>query len=156
MNMKNKIKFNFPHVSEYEEKGKIGTNHTKLYDDEGNIISDEENNIKSNVGIKPMCIRGNMNLAVTNRGQLLPCCKCDTHRMMKDPEFKKLVDNSYLTDYNSVNDILNNDYYKAFQESLERNRCPFACWDLCRTNKEKGRQEMTVAVKGELKIWERK
>jgi hypothetical protein len=103
-----------------------------------------------------MCFNGDMNLAVTNRGQVLPCCHCDTERMMKDPEFKKLAENSYLKDYDHVNDILSNDHWQAFYESLENNRGPFACWDTCRSNKKQGKQEMTVAEGGKLKIWERK
>jgi hypothetical protein len=142
MSLKEKIKFNFPHVSEYTERGDVEKSNTKLYDE--------------NVKIKPMCFNGNMNLAVTNRGQVLPCCHCDTERMMKDPEFKKLAENSYLKDYDHVNDILSNDHWQAFYESLENNRGPFACWDTCRSNKKQGKQEMTVAEGGKLKIWERK
>jgi|TARA_R110001632_G_scaffold43822_9_gene111456 hypothetical protein len=142
MSLKEKIKFNFPHVSEYTERGDVEKSNTKLYDE--------------NVKIKPMCFNGDMNLAVTNRGQVLPCCHCDTERMMKDPEFKKLAENSYLKDYDHVNDILSNDHWQAFYESLENNRGPFACWDTCRSNKKQGKQEMTVAEGGKLKIWERK
>lgn len=142
MSLKEKIKFNFPHVSEYTERGDVEKSNTKLYDE--------------NVKIKPMCFNGNMNLAVTNRGQVLPCCHCDTERMMKDPEFKKLAENSYLKDHDHVNDILSNDHWQAFYESLENNRGPFACWDTCRSNKKQGKQEMTVAEGGKLKIWERK
>jgi hypothetical protein len=142
MSLKEKIKFNFPHVSEYTERGNVEKSNTKLYDE--------------NVKIKPMCFNGNMNLAVTNRGQVLPCCHCDTERMMKDPEFKKLAENSYLKDHDHVNDILSNDHWQAFYESLENNRGPFACWDTCRSNKKQGKQEMTVAEGGKLKIWERK
>jgi|TARA_B110000495_G_scaffold52155_1_gene43685 hypothetical protein len=142
MSLKEKIKFNFPHVSEYTERGDVEKSNTKLYDE--------------NVKIKPMCFNGNMNLAVTNRGQVLPCCHCDTERMMKDPEFKKLAENSYLKDYDHVNDILSNDHWQAFYESLENNRGPIACWDTCRSNKKQGKQEMTVAEGGKLKIWERK
>lgn len=142
MSLKEKIKFNFPHVSEYTDRGDVEKSNTKLYDE--------------NVKIKPMCFNGNMNLAVTNRGQVLPCCHCDTKRMMKDPEFKKLAENSYLKDHDHVNDILSNDHWQAFYESLENNRGPFACWDTCRSNKKQGKQEMTVAEGGKLKIWERK
>ena len=110
MSLKEKIKFNFPHVSEYTERGDVEKSNTKLYDE--------------NVKIKPMCFNGDMNLAVTNRGQVLPCCHCDTERMMKDPEFKKLAENSYLKDYDHVNEILSNDHWQAFYESLENNRGP--------------------------------
>ena len=142
MSLKEKIKFNFPHVSEYTERGDVEKSNTKLYDE--------------NVKIKPMCFNGDMNLAVTNRGQVLPCCHCDTETMMNDPDFKKLAENSYLKDYDHVNDILSNDHWQAFHKSLENNRGPFACWDTCRSNKKQGKQEMTVAEGGKLKIWERK
>jgi|TARA_B110000444_G_scaffold182342_1_gene171219 hypothetical protein len=146
MSLKDKIKFNFPHVSEYTDRGNV----------ENNLTDEERNNIKSDVKIKAMCFNGDMNLAVTNRGQVLPCCHCDTETMMNDPDFKKLAENSYLKDYDHVNDILSNDHWQAFHKSLENNRGPFACWDTCRSNKKQGKQEMTVAEGGKLKIWERK
>ena len=149
------IKFNFPHVSEYDELARVPSR-TNLYDENGNVITDEQNGIKSDITMKPMCFKGDMNLAVDNRGRLLPCCHCDTERMMKDPDFKKLAENSYLKDHDHVNDILSNDHWLAFYESLENNRGPFACWDTCRNNKKQGKQEMTVAEGGKLKIWERK
>ena len=73
MSLKDKIKFNFPHVSEYTDRGNV----------ENNLTDEERNNIKSDVKIKAMCFNGDMNLAVTNRGQVLPCCHCDTETMMK-------------------------------------------------------------------------
>ena len=68
MSLKEKIKFNFPHISEYNHRGNV----------EEPLTDEERKNIKSDVKIKPMCFNGNMNLAVTNRGQVLPCCHCDT------------------------------------------------------------------------------
>ena len=52
MSLKNKIKFNFPHVSEYTERGDI----------EKNLTDEERKNIKSDVKIEPMCFDGDMNL----------------------------------------------------------------------------------------------
>ena len=57
------IKFNFPHVSEYDELARVPSR-TNLYDENGNVITDEQNGIKSDITMKPMCFKGDMNLAV--------------------------------------------------------------------------------------------
>ena len=105
-----------------------------------------------------MCIKGNMNLAITNRGQVIPCCRCDTNENMTDPEFKKMIDASQLKDYKCIDDIIESDVWKQFYDQLKQNRGPKACWDTCRTNKpEEDKQEMVFADKdGKLKVWERK
>ena len=59
--MTEKVKLNFPHITDYK---------------------DTEPDTK----IEPMCIKGNMNLAITNRGEVIPCCRCDTNENMSDPE----------------------------------------------------------------------
>ena len=152
-----KVRLNFPHISEYNEKGRVGKTYTKLWDENDQQISDEKNGIKSDKTISPMCFSGEMNLAVDNRGRLLPCCHCDTPKMLSDPEFKKLVDNSHINDYDKIEDILDTEHWQAFHKSLENNRGPWACWDTCRANKPgELKQEMVVAEEGKLKIWERK
>lgn len=150
------IRQNYPHVSEYDHLAKVHKR-TNFYDENGNFISDEDNGITSDIKIDPMCFRGNMNLAVDNRGHLLPCCHCDTENMMNDKEFRKLVDNSNIADYERIEDILDTDQWHAFHKALEHNRGPVACWDTCRSNKnKKDKQEMVVAEDGKLKAWERK
>ena len=77
--------------------------------------------------------------------------------MMNDKEFRKLVDNSNIADYERIEDILDTDQWHAFHKALEHNRGPVACWDTCRSNKKKkDKQEMVVAEGGKLKAWERK
>ena len=139
------IKLNFPHITEYNEYGKITPGKNKFPGQE-------------DTKIEPMCIKGNMNLAVTNRGQVIPCCRCDTNENMTDPEFKKMIDASQLKDYKCIDDIIESDVWKQFYDQLKQNRGPKACWDTCRTNKpEEDKQEMVFADKdGKLKVWERK
>jgi len=150
------IKFNFPHVSEYDELARVPSR-TNLYDENGNVITDEQNGIKSDITMKPMCFKGDMNLAVDNRGRLLPCCHCDTRNMTGDKEWRKLLEKSKIEDYNTLEEIIDSEAWKAFYKSLQHNRGPVACWDTCRSNKKKkDKQEMTVAEGGKLKIWERK
>ena len=131
--MTEKVKLNFPHITDYK---------------------DTEPDTK----IEPMCIKGNMNLAITNRGEVIPCCRCDTNENMSDPEFRKMIDRSRIADHGSIDDIIESDVWKQFYDQLKENRGPKACWDTCRTNKpESDKQEMVFADKdGKLKVWERK
>ena len=131
--MTEKVKLNFPHITDYK---------------------DTEPDTK----IEPMCIKGNMNLAITNRGEVIPCCRCDTNENMSDPEFRKMIDRSRIADYDSIDDIIESDVWKQFYDQLKENRGPKACWDTCRTNKpESDKQEMVIADKDvKLKVWERK
>ncbi len=127
------VKLNFPHITEYKDTDK-------------------------DTRIEPMCVKGNMNLAITNRGELIPCCKCDTRENMENPEFRKMIDRSRIADYDSIEDIIESDVWKQFYDQLKQNRGPKACWDACRTNKpDSDKQEMVYADEsGKLRIWERK
>lgn len=87
-----------------------------------------------------------MEQAITNRGHLLPCCRCDHPKTMNDPEFQKLTDVSYISDYNKIDDILKTKEWKQFYISLKNNNAPWACWDNCRDTSPY-RQTITVVDK---------
>ena len=40
--------------------------------------------------MKPMCFE-EFGFAITNKGELLPCCYCDSQKTLNDPDFKKLT-----------------------------------------------------------------
>ena len=40
--------------------------------------------------INPKCFTGELSVAFTNRGHLIPCCYWDSHKTMNDPRFQKL------------------------------------------------------------------
>ena len=45
-----------------------------------------------------------MSPAVTNRGELIPCCWCDPPRASKDPIMKQMLKVSKISDYNNIED----------------------------------------------------
>jgi hypothetical protein len=85
--------------------------------------------------LDPQCFKGTIGLAVTNRGQLIPCCRCDVPQVVNDPEFKKLLETSYIADYNDPKDILKTKYWKRFYKNLKRNIGPICCHQTCGKNK---------------------
>lgn len=78
-----------------------------------------------------------MAFAVTNRGELIPCCRCDEPGTIDDPEFQKLLAVSKISENNSVEDILSTKQWKRFYKNLKRNIGPKACWNTCQKNKSK-------------------
>jgi len=86
--------------------------------------------------LDPQCINGTIAYAVTNRGHLIPCCRCDDPQTMNDSEFQKLLSVSKISDYNSINEILQTKEWIEFEENLKNNKGPHACFHTCRKNKE--------------------
>ena len=87
---------------------------------------------------KPLCITGDIELAITNRNQLLPCCYVDNPEYLQNPTLKKLVESSEISKHNSLADITNNkhwvDLYNKLKEASESQDtknipepCAFSC-----------------------------
>lgn len=87
------------------------------------------------VELDPKCFK-KQQMAVTNRGHLIPCCYCDTKHTMDDPEFQKLLAVSKISDYNSISDILATEEWKEFEYNLRQNIGPRACQTICAKNKK--------------------
>ncbi len=87
------------------------------------------------VELKPKCFE-DQQMAVTNRGHLIPCCYCDTQHTMNDLEFQKLLKVSKISDYNSIEEILNTNEWKEFYKNLQQNIGPRACQTVCAKNKK--------------------
>lgn len=85
--------------------------------------------------LDPQCFKNNIAFAVTNRGELIPCCMCDDPPTINDPEFKKLLAVSKISDHNTIEDILRTKQWKKFYKNLKRHTGPAACWQTCRSNK---------------------
>lgn len=86
--------------------------------------------------LDPLCFKDRIAFAVTNRGHLIPCCRCDDPLTMNDPEFQKLLAVSKISDYNSIEEILVTKEWKEFEENLRNHKGPHACFHTCRKNKE--------------------
>ena len=59
-----------------------------------------------------------MSPAVTNRGELIPCCWCDQPRASKDPIMKQMLKVSKISDHNSIEDILTTKEWQEFAKNL--------------------------------------
>ena len=96
--------------------------------------------------LDPQCFKGTIGLAVTNRGQLIPCCRCDVPQVVNDPEFKKLLETSYIADYNDPMDIVQTKYWKRFYKNLKRNIGPICCYETCSKHKKENDIQVTKHI----------
>lgn len=85
--------------------------------------------------LDPMCLKGTIAMAITNRGELIPCCRCDDPHTIEDPEFQKLLAVSNISEYKSIEEILETSEWKKFAENLKNNVGPQACWYTCKKHK---------------------
>lgn len=85
--------------------------------------------------LDPLCFKDEIGLAVTNRGHLIPCCRCDEPHTIDDPEFKKLLAVSKISDVDDVNEILLSKEWIQFYKNLLDDRGPKACINTCRADK---------------------
>lgn len=91
--------------------------------------------MQTDIELEPLCFKKEIAMAVTNRGHLIPCCRCDNPANMADPEFQKLLKVSKISDYNSINEILETDEWNNFRKDLRNNKGPASCVYTCRKNK---------------------
>ena len=68
--------------------------------------------------LRPKCLTGEQSYAYTNRGHLIPCCYCDTINSYKDPNFKKLLAVSKVSEHESIEDIIMQNEWLEFEENL--------------------------------------
>ena len=95
--------------------------------------------------LDPLCMKGEMAFSVTNRGELIPCCRCDEPKTINDPEFQKLLAASKISEHDSIDDILKTKQWKRFYKNLLKHKGPAACWRTCRADKsEKEKQTFSV------------
>jgi hypothetical protein len=81
--------------------------------------------------LDPMCLKNEMQVAITNKGELIPCCYLDTPRNNLDLEYKKLLKVSKISDYNSIEEIYLNKEWIEFAENLRNHKGPFGCKLTC-------------------------
>jgi|SRR6056297_779578 len=92
--------------------------------------------MRKDTELDPQCFKGTIAYAVTNRGHLIPCCRCDDPATMNDPEFQKLLAVSKISDYDNIDEILSTKEWIEFVENLKNHKGPHACFHTCRKNKE--------------------
>ena len=71
--------------------------------------------------LDPKCIDGRQEaFAITNRGELIPCCWLDTQVNRKDHDYMELLLASYIDDYDSIEEILLQTSGLSFRENLKK------------------------------------
>lgn len=108
--------------------------------------------------LRPKCLTGEQSYAYTNRGHLIPCCYCDTINSYKDPNFKKLLAVSKVSEHESIEDIIMQNEWLEFEENLrEQNldKVLRTCIKTCQVREDKEdlvRRETYIEPTGEKKI----
>ena len=85
--------------------------------------------------LDPLCLKDEIGLAVSNRGHLIPCCRCDEPHTMNDTNFQKLLAVSKISDVDDLNEILLSEEWIEFYNNLKNNKGPKACFSTCRVDK---------------------
>lgn len=108
------------------------------------------------IELDPLCLKPGMKqLAMTNRGQLMPCCHLESEYNLHDPRMIKLLDASSVYDH-SVEEILLSDEWIEFEDNLRNNIGPVACYLTCpKTSCERNATviEETIEVSGKKNTW---
>ena len=88
--------------------------------------------------LKPKCF-GKMEPAVNAQGFLLPCCWCDKPHILKDKNFKKLVDDKFhLSKVGSIKDVIYSKEWQEFKIDLKNSnidKLPNVCKIKCEEGK---------------------
>ena len=81
---------------------------------------------------RPKCISGKTQMAVDNRGRLLPCCYIDTPKWIEYEEIKKLLSVSTIKNNKSLKDIITSNEWKEFYNTLKKgDEIPAVCKHHC-------------------------
>lgn len=105
--------------------------------------------------LDPQCLDGRMQAAVNNRGELMPCCYCDTKKTWEDPKFQQLLKVSKISDYDSIEEIYLTKEWIEFKKDLENDKGPWACFNICLKRDDDGVRKETFYNK-EKKLYENK
>jgi hypothetical protein len=83
------------------------------------------------VELEPQCLKDEMQVAITNKGELIPCCYLDTERNNLDTEYKKLLKVSKISEVNSIEEIYLTKEWQEFAENLRNHKGPYECRITC-------------------------
>ena len=92
-------------------------------------------------------------VAVTNRGQLVPCCWMDQREVLSHPEMIKMLKVSNVADYDTIDEILLTDEWQEFAKNLEQRNLEKimpVCIIHCAKRKGRDRQKIETYTLGKL------
>ena len=86
--------------------------------------------------LDPMCLKNEVHVAITNQGELIPCCYIDTPDNNLNSEYKKLLKVSKISDYDNIEEIYLNKEWLEFAENLKNHKGFKACQNICPKNRK--------------------
>lgn len=87
--------------------------------------------------LEPKCLNGEIEMAVTNRGELIPCCRCDDPTSYKTNEtLWNLMQASKIDEFDNIDEIFLLEEWTEFIENLKNHQGPKCCWDMCDADKK--------------------
>lgn len=101
--------------------------------------------------LEPRCmpahgsVEERMQAAITNRGELVPCCWIDQAMARNDPVIRRMLKVSNIGDHNSIEDILLTKEWKDFAKNLAEknlNKVRPVCIHHCQKRTGKDRQKI--------------
>jgi len=100
--------------------------------------------------LDPKCISGSQEaFAITNRGEVIPCCWLDTSIQRKDMDYGMLTLASNLDDYDSIDEILLQDEWVEFRNNLRKGKGFALCHHVCKKRDTPQHKKMTILGTGE-------
>jgi len=96
--------------------------------------------------LDPACIKGEIGFAITNRYQLIPCCRLDDLVNHNDPEYLKLLSVSTISDENTIEQILSSTEWIDFVNNLKNNKGPAECFRTCAKNKLESKKRIIYTI----------
>ena len=98
--------------------------------------------------LDPKCINGDQEaFAITNRGEVIPCCWLDTYVQKMEHDYGMLTLASNLNDYDSIEEILLQDEWVDFRNNLKNGKGFDICHLICKKREAPQHKRMTVYSK---------
>jgi len=89
----------------------------------------------------------------TNRGELIPCCWCDTQYNRRDKDYQKLLMVSKLEDHDSIEEIVTQEEWVEFYENLKQNKGFWVCHHVCKKRETpQHKKETRISPNGETRV----
>ena len=100
------------------------------------------------VKLDPKCLNNKQGaFAMTNRGELIPCCWLDTDQQREEIEYKELLLASRIDDYDSIEEIYLTDEWIQFYENLKNGIGFLKCHEICKWREtDSHKMESTIDV----------
>ena len=112
-----------------------------------------EQGVDREAELDPKCMNGKQEaFAITNRGELIPCCWLDTQVNRKDQDYMELVLASNVDDYDSIDEILFQPEWIEFRKNLKKNKGFAICHYVCKKrDSAQHKREVVLVEEGNVK-----